>query len=339
MTDPWDTCIFKCESPDPTDLTPAHVIQESIGGRWAPPVMCRDCNSRAGSTFEKHVKYADTVLLSMEVVWGVIPDAPWKRQFRAGQRYIIVKDDGSKTRAFYKKGEVKVAPGEQSDGSHVFASDKDARGFLHKELRATGASEDDVAAALIAYDEADDGDTIRIGVEPGARTLRKLTNTDGEVRIAYTGPVTFLPCEAVHFMAFSALAGLIGPAIYDERFDAIRQLVRHGGADPDLMTIDAIKGVKRGQIAMHHIQACTRDDGYSVQITLFCQHSYEVIFHVEPMGEWCAVGHTDIADTMRDAMEWRTDAPLDAVQSGKFLWPPGIDGFERGRIQYKPGWS
>lgn len=301
--------------------------------------MCRACNSEAGSTFEKHVKYADTVLLSMETLWDVIPDAPWKRQFRAGQRYIIVKGDGSKTKAFFKKGEVKVAPGEQSDGSHVFADEKDARGFLEKELRVSGMSNDDIHAAFLAYDEAGDGDTIRIGNQPAARTLRKLTNTEGEVRIAFTGPITFLPCEAVHFMAFSALAGLIGPTIYDQRFDKIRELVRYGGADPALMSIDAIKGLTGGQCAMHHIQACTREDGYNVKITLFGQHSYEVTFHVETMGEWCAVGHTDLANTTREPMEWRTDAPLDVAQQGKFLWPPGIEGFDEGRIRYRPGWT
>ena len=215
---PWPSkrCISCLR--DDVEMTRAHLIPESIGGFLWARTHCQTCNSHFGATVEAGVKDDPGIRLAIErALAGELPDLA--RTFAEGQLYIAKSPHGV-FEAKVRGGEFEMRSSTNDSGTLTQDSQM-ARKSVQTMLERDGLTSEQIQAALVRLDNAGEGDltplTDSLAVRHGV-----LEGWD----LPWNGDIVSLAFPAV--VGFHFLALCIGPAIFHEGFNGVRDAIRVG---------------------------------------------------------------------------------------------------------------
>ncbi len=120
MNQNWQTprCII-CGSGE--HITKEHLMPACLGGKLTAKFLCKDCNSKFGSSAESLLRDDPKIRLEIERLASVKPDMADK--LRQGLEYIGHSEQGE-VRGYIQKGNFVVKQGLLDDGSLIVPPDK-----------------------------------------------------------------------------------------------------------------------------------------------------------------------------------------------------------------------
>jgi hypothetical protein len=235
-------------------LSRSHLIPESIGGfAWAR-THCKACNEETGTKVEAEIVHDDSIRFSIEAVSSSLPKLA--AAFHAKTTYAARTPHGL-VRARREGDGFQILPA--SEGDSRTSSQEDARAALKTRLSRAGCSDDETAEALGLFDRAEIGVPIEIG---GA------TVTHGVVEVfepELTGVIvshSFPSLIAFHFVALA-----IGPNVYDERLDPLRDSIKRGAASSSWHRVES--GLERRYAPEHLVGFAQTSPHLVVGVQLF----------------------------------------------------------------------
>ncbi len=209
-------CLRELDPNDPlTELSRAHVIPASIGGKLYARFLCKRCNSRSGTAIEADLVNDPTVRHLVEQLADQMPELATK--LRSGKTLIARTTDGGLVRARAASDEFRIFYTEQPDGSKT-ADPIDVRRELEGRLCQSDADDDAVAAALARYDAAEEGVPTEIdGFTITKGSVRSFTLPYDEDAVKPTLPLG---------IAYLYLACCVDGLIFEDAFEPMRRVLR-----------------------------------------------------------------------------------------------------------------
>ena len=264
MTLEWpDSRCIICLSPNCT-LTKAHVIPSAIGGHLVVRCMCRDCNSRLGSTVEANLKADPCIRLAIE---GIGRNVPRVDAMRDGQLFLS-QADGLRIKAMRERGAYRILDSPQERGSRVKSPER-AHAEIATTLRRRGASAEEIDKALALHDEAPVDQLTELA--PGL-AIKKGSMTN-------FAPVLGTPLvdeACLLSIGYLFLAMLLGREIYDAALQPIRDALR-GTPSSRPWRVEPL-AASRAYEPWHGLTFDTSEPHITVHIRLFGQLVWLVHF-------------------------------------------------------------
>jgi HNH endonuclease len=202
---PWkhDRCIlcllpFASERPRSEE----HVIPDSLGGILTCRFLCKPCNDKLGQTFEAQARLAPELRRAVATLGAGL--ASLAESFEIGTRYRSEFSGETAEQIVGRNGQLGAA--KLSGGSLIVPEAKTSKS-LAGFLRASGASEMDVARATSAWESAQPGAVTDVGYGIAVRKWQDHPSTP-----TYSEPPlnALVPLK----IAYEFAALLLGGAIY-----------------------------------------------------------------------------------------------------------------------------
>lgn len=285
MKRPWldSRCVLCLDSSK--QLTNAHVIPTSVGGRLAIRFLCASCNSGLGHRVEGGLRSDPAVRHAVESVKATVPELA--RRLRDRQLFLA-KTEHAVVRAIARGDQYRLLPSPQPDGS-IVKDEQAARADIATRLRRAGAGETEVAAALAKHDAAPRD--VVVELVPGL-TVRKGSADRYELPYAEH----LVADECLLGIAYLFLALGIGTAIYAPELGAVRAVL-HGEAAHDVWKVEALRA-ERPCEPWHGLAVDDVEPHIVIQIRLFGRLAWRV--HLSRIS--CRIGtfirsyHLDLAE-------------------------------------------
>lgn len=263
---PHRRCILCLREPSAdVPFSRAHLIPEAVGGfAWAW-TKCKDCNDRAGHQIEAPLVKDDSIVFAVSALARELPELA--REF-AERQTLIAKTPSGLIRARQRGDDVEILTTRNDDGSLTQSRER-AWETLETRLRREGKSADELAAAKQLFDEAVEGVPVQIGDN---HVVHGKVEQFGP---AFDGaPVSdaFPALVAFHFLALA-----MGPNVYDERLNALRDAVRAGEPQSDWYSTEGL--IDRGGYRTEHLVGLSQTSPYVVvRVQLFGWSVWRVHF-------------------------------------------------------------
>jgi hypothetical protein len=217
----WRTarCIVCLATPESGDarsqMTDAHVVQESVGGRLSASFLCKRCNDEMGRV-ESFLPRDITVRLQVDAIRDQLPPN-LVNSILAEQEYYADTDQwGRLTAMMDEHGELQLKP------SAAIKGDEHTVHQLEAALQRDNASPERVAEVRSAFELASANEWI--DVAPGYRVQKHMDLSGVTFKLALTDPI--VPLEVPVWIAYLYLALCLGDAVYDAALDPIRTSIR-----------------------------------------------------------------------------------------------------------------
>jgi len=211
------------------ELSTEHVIPDALGGRLTVKVLCQDCNSGIGHSFEAHAKEDPSIRLAIENLKEQIPGLYESITHNLG--YVGETQQGTVTGRFVE-GEFRVDSRTHGDNSLIQPT-PDARDAVETMLERRAVSDEQVQEALDRFDAAEDNQVARIFEE-----IHVARWNVGDIHPALDGPL--IEDRFVLLIAYEFLAIVLGTTIYDANLAPIRDAIVTGADTSDHVGIERL---------------------------------------------------------------------------------------------------
>jgi hypothetical protein len=263
---PWTDrrCII-CLVEQEGELTNAHVIPQSVGGRLAVKNVCADCNSKLGHTAEAGLKSDPRIRVAIEDLQTQIPDLAEK--MRAGQEFIA-REEETIIRATTQADGYKILDSPQEGGSRIKDPERAWDEIETTLRRHFSAGDEQVEAVRTAHDAAAEGELVELA--PGLAVKKGSVESFG---LPFTEPLVEDLC--LLSIAYLFVSLLVQGAVYDQAFHPIQDALQ-GGESEEAWSVDSFLVRERLHEPWHGLAIERATPHFTVQVRLFAQHAWRV---------------------------------------------------------------
>ena len=263
-------------------LTKEHLIPESIGGILTVHFLCQRCNSTLGQ-YEAHLKKDPSIRLAIGTLSTQLPAL--YASICEGQKFVAQSERGPAP-GVYKQRQFRIRTAELPDGSLICPTEDRT---LEEMLRGGGLEEAKITEALQKFESAPEN--TRVTVAEGFDVVKwSITSIDEALEteqciVRFDGGEETLQRAGIALLklAFEYLALHLGLAIFDSRFDPIREALKHNNPSLCQHRVERKRGSKL--MPYHRLIVEKKPTHVVVQIRLFGELIYRVHFPHLPPGE------------------------------------------------------
>jgi hypothetical protein len=276
MKIPWPTqrCIVCLSTPQAGDersqMTDAHVIPESVGGRLSASFLCKRCNDEMGRV-ESFLPRDITVRLQVDAIREQLPRDLVNSILSGQQYYADTEEWGRLTAVVGEHGELELKPSPASKG------DEHTLRQLEAALRRENASAERVAEVRLAFEQAAPNEWV--DVAPGYRVQKHIDLSAVKFKLSLTDPI--VPLEVPVWIGYLYLALCLGDRVYDEVLEPARTAIRAAMAG-DPAAAGALStnrhSTETPSEPVHLLRARTEDGATRVTFQIFRKLAWPVYF-------------------------------------------------------------
>ena len=260
-----DRCLI-CLSKSSDGLTREHIIPKALGGRLTAKLLCKDCNSSFGSSFESKAKCDLSIRLAIECLKHDLPLL--FDRMEQGQQRIIATDAGQ-IRGTYRNGETRGFT--RLDDGSLLQPTESATKTLKTIMAKSGASDEQINDALEKFDDAESGRPLNLA--PGLTVVKRDSYDNGP---ALDSAEQLNPLVSLK-IAFEFLALICGSAILsnNEALNAMRHGLQEASFSKSGVGLEKLFA-KREYDVFHGIFFERGTPSVTLQIRLFGKISYRL---------------------------------------------------------------
>jgi len=263
----WNKCILCLEN---NPLTKEHIIPSQIGGLLWCKFLCKSCNDFFGYNVEKDLRKDPAVRIALEKLKPELGELYYK--INEGLNFVAESGRGL-VAGKYKGRDFHVKMFKEEDNS-IIQSTKYAKKQIAKELKKQKVNDDDVSRILSSIDNSplekankitEDIEIIKWGIDSIRPDLTDINIDDLiPLKIGYE----FLACH-------------LGPNIYHNAFDDIRNILLSGNSNPNFAGVEHL--TSREYKPFHGIAIESGQPFIRIIIRLFGWLTFRVKFHTLPL--------------------------------------------------------
>lgn len=277
MKIPWLTerCIICLREPDAADplsqLTDAHVIPESVGGKLSAEFLCDRCNSEMGRV-EGQLPRDITIIELVRQLEGELPAQLAKGILQHAAWFADTDDYGRLQGSDDHTGDFSLRESEN------IRTDENMRKQLRAELARRGVPPEEVEEKAAEFEAAPDG--AELEPAPGFTIVKHIDLSAVSFQRSYSEPLA--PRAIALGIAYTFLALMLEDNIYRDELEPVcevlRRVVARDTAAADSWPIDCLQAPDTPPEPRHALAVKMEEGGLFVRIWLFRGRVWDVHF-------------------------------------------------------------
>jgi hypothetical protein len=198
-----------------SQMTDAHVIPESVGGRLSASFLCKACNDEMGRV-ESFLPRDISIRLEVDTISEQLP-ADLVSRILCGQEYYADTEEwGRLTAVMDANGELHLKPSAEIKG------DEHTLRQFEKALAREEATPERVTEVRAAFEQAAENEWV--DVVRGYRVQKHIELSDVTFKLSLSDPI--VPLEVPVWIGYLYLALCLGDRVYGDELAPIREAIR-----------------------------------------------------------------------------------------------------------------